>query len=125
MLIEGSIIGIATFTLFIFALNNFDYQHAQTMAFATLSLAQLVHAFNNRSTRKSLFQLGVFTNRFLVVATVFSATLQILAVQSSFGQLIFKTVSLNFNDWLLVESVALLTFLAVELKKQLRFRILP
>src|SRR3989338_8406827 len=58
MLVEGSIIGTATFFLFIFALHRFDYKEAQTMAFTTLAFAQLVHAFNNRSTRKSLFKIG-------------------------------------------------------------------
>src|SRR5699024_5622700 len=44
--------------------------HAQTLAFLTLSIAQLFHAFNLRSRRKSIFRAGIFKNRFLVRAVI-------------------------------------------------------
>jgi Ca2+-transporting ATPase len=95
------------------------------MAFTALTLTQLVHAFNNKSVRKSLFQIGIANNMSLVFAVLLSLALQILAVQSTTGNLIFKTVHMNLLQWILVTSVALLPFFVVELKKQLRFRILP
>ena len=125
MLIEGGIMGVTVFSLFAFALNNYSYRQAQTMAFTALALSQLVHAFNNRSTRKSLFQLGVFGNKILVLAVLFSVGLQIMAVQTLWGNFIFKTQPLSSYHWLLVISVSLIPFVIVEAKKQLRFRILP
>ena len=41
---------------------------AQTMVFITLVLAELVNAFNCRSDYLSLFKVGVFTNRFLILS---------------------------------------------------------
>ncbi|MBI5452279.1 cation-transporting P-type ATPase [Candidatus Gottesmanbacteria bacterium] len=125
MTIEGSIMGAAIFALFIFALNNFSYPVAQTMTFAALALTQLVHAFNNRSSRKSLFTLGLLTNKYLVGTAIISIILQILVTQTNWGNLVFKTQRLDFNHWLLVGLVALIPFFVVEVKKQLRFRILP
>lgn len=125
MLFEGSMMGVTTFALFLYALNNFSYPAAQTMTFATLAFSQLVHAFNNRSTRKSLFQLGIFTNKYLVVTVVLSILLQLAVIQTNWGNLIFKTQKLQTIHWLLIISVALIPFFVVELKKQLRFRLLP
>ena len=95
------------------------------MTFTALALSQLVHAFNNRSTRKSIFQLGVFSNRFLVGAVLISVILQYLVVQSNFGNLVFKTEKLLSSEWMLIGAFAMIPLVVVELKKQLRFRILP
>lgn len=125
MMIEGTIIGLSVFFLFLFALKRFDYIEAQTMAFTALAFAQLVHAFNNRSTRKSLFVVGITTNMYLVWAAVISVILQILVVQTSLGNSIFKTEPLNTLEWLYIFLFSLIPLFVVELKKQLRFRILP
>lgn len=125
MMIEGSIMGIATLVLFFFASSRFDYAYAQTMAFATLAFAQLIHAFNNRSTRKSLFQIGLLGNKPLILAALVSILLQVVVTQTGAGNHIFKTIALDGQKWLLVGFASLVPFVVVELKKQLRFRILP
>jgi len=126
MMIEGSIMGISTFLLFVIALNYFSYPIAQTMAFAALSFSQLVHAFNNRSTKKSLFQIGIFSNAYLVLAIVFSVLLQILTIQTSFGNIIFKTQPLNLTHWIILSMVACIPLLVVEIKKMFRgYHVLP
>ncbi|OGG16915.1 hypothetical protein A3D78_06575 [Candidatus Gottesmanbacteria bacterium RIFCSPHIGHO2_02_FULL_39_14] len=125
MVIEGSIIGLSVFLLFLFALKHFNYREAQTMTFTTLAFAQLVHAFNNRSTRKSIFDLGLFSNIYLVWGVVISILLQILVVQTHWGNLIFKTAKLAPFGWLYIVLFSLIPLIAVEIKKQLRFRILP
>lgn len=125
MLIEGGIMGVSVFGLFLFAITRFSYPVAQTMTFAALALSQLVHAFNNRSTRKSLFQLGIFTNRYLVVTAIVSIILQLMVTQTYWGNMIFRTSGLTSLNWLMVGLVSLIPFVIVELKKQLRFRILP
>ncbi len=125
MMIEGSIMGISTFALFLFALYHFSYPVAQTMTFVALALSQLVHAFNNRSTRRSLFQLGIFSNKYLVGTVILSIILQFLTVETNWGNLVFKTTNLSSNQWLLVTMIGLVPFVVVEIKKQLRFRILP
>lgn len=51
-----------------------------TMVFTLLALAPLFHSFNCRSIRASIFKLGFFSNRFLVLAVVISAAVHMLAV---------------------------------------------
>jgi len=60
--VEGLL--IATFTLIAFHIGlSTDKYVASTMAFATLCLARLFHGFNCRG-KKSLFALGIFSNKF-------------------------------------------------------------
>src|SRR6185436_17111307 len=51
-----------------------DIQTAETMAFVTLSMCELFRAFTVRSERLSIFQLGFFSNRYLVGAVALSMT---------------------------------------------------
>lgn len=120
MTAEGIMMGSSVFLLFIFGLSYHSYPQAQTMAFSVLGLSQLVHAFNNRSTRKSLFKIGFFSNKFLVLAAVLSTVLQILVVQTSWGNTIFKTEALNLNSWAIIGLASLFPLLFVEVKKKLR-----
>ena len=48
---------------------------AETMAFITLGMIQLFHAYNSKSVYKSIFQVGIFSNKTLVYATILSAVL--------------------------------------------------
>ena len=47
----------------------------QTMAFVTLALSELVHVFNVRDNKKSIFKTKVFNNKKLVLAIIASAAL--------------------------------------------------
>lgn len=122
MILEGSAIGLTVFGLFVFAYTIFDYEKAQTMTFAALALSQLVHAFNNRSTRQSIFTLGVLGNKFLVAAFIVSTLLQIGVTQTLWGNSTFGTVPLLGEEWLLVIAVSFIPFVLVESKKLVRRR---
>ena len=50
----------------------------QTMAFTVLALSQLVHVFNIRNNKKSIFKTGIFNNSKLILATLVSAALMIV-----------------------------------------------
>ena len=53
---------------------------AATMAFVTLSFSELLPAFSARSERYPLFKIGVFTNRYMNLAIIFSLTLLLIVV---------------------------------------------
>ncbi|MHB1453953.1 MAG: calcium-translocating P-type ATPase, PMCA-type [Saccharofermentanales bacterium] len=59
--------------------NTGDITAGRTMAFFILSLTQVIHSFNMRSTH-SLFQIGLFTNRNLCRAAAVSIALIALVV---------------------------------------------
>ena len=50
----------------------------QTMAFVTLALSELVHVFNVRDNKRSLFRTKVFNNTKLILAILASAVLMIV-----------------------------------------------
>jgi len=75
---------------------------ARTMALTTLVFAQLFYVFECRSEQLSPFELGFFSNRFLVFAVIFSVFMQMLIINLPFFQHIFKTVPLEGWQWILI-----------------------
>jgi Ca2+-transporting ATPase len=75
---------------------------ARTVAFMTLVVIQLVHSFECRSETKTLFQIGLRGNSFLLVSAAVSLLLMVCVVYIPFLQPIFNTVSLGWQDWLTV-----------------------
>ena len=73
-------------------------RYAQTMAFTTLVLAQLVNVFNARAEKQTAF-VGLFTNGWLWGAIAFSLALQLLVLYVPPMQKAFGTVGLSALDW--------------------------
>src|SRR5690606_17225343 len=64
--------------------------HAQTMAFITLSVSQLFHSLNLRSNMKSIFQVGLFTNKYLLGSILLGLAIQMLLVNLPIFNKIFE-----------------------------------
>ena len=117
--VQGAVMAAATLAVFGIALSimNDEVTFARTMTFTTLVLIQFLHAFTCRHDRFSLFQIGVTTNRMLVVAVFISALLQAGIVLSPWGQEIFRVVPLRPDEWWLIAGFGVLPFLVMELWK--------
>lgn len=94
----------------------------ETMAFATLGLIQLAHSMNVRSVDKSLFKIGVFTNKYLNIAIVVATIMQIMVIVVPYFNHIFKVEHLNMEQWLIVIAASLLIIPVVEIIKLIMFR---
>jgi Ca2+-transporting ATPase len=116
-----ALVTVAAFLLDLYGLGQ-GVEHARTMTFCTLVLAQLFHAFTCRSERYSLFRIGVWTNRALVGAIIVSAILQIGIVMIPWGREIFRVAPLGAPQWLVTLGLGLLPWLAIELQKAFRHR---
>jgi Ca2+-transporting ATPase len=79
--------------------------YAQTMAFTTLMLFQMVNVVNARSDEHSAFA-HLFTNRWLWMAVAGSVALQVVVVYAGVLQRAFGTVDLTLGDWLRCLAVA-------------------
>jgi P-type Ca2+ transporter type 2C len=88
---------------------------AQTMAFMVLALSQLVHAFNVRSEKRSIFQLPV--NRAMMIAFLISATLQLSIVFISGTRHLFGIVMPSVQLWLIIIFLSLSPLLISEIQK--------
>jgi Ca2+-transporting ATPase len=93
-----------------------DLRYAQTMAFTTLMLFQIVNVFNARSDERSAFT-HLFTNRWLWAAVGMSLSLQVAVVYVPLLQRAFGTVGLNGRDWLFCTAVASSVMCLRELSK--------
>lgn len=104
---RGFMIGLVTLIAFMIVYdpgaNNLP--HAQTVAFITLVMAQLIHVFDCRS-EKSVYHRNPFGNIFLVMAVISSILLVIPVIYVPSLQVVFHTVSLGMHDWLLILGLA-------------------
>lgn len=92
----------------------------QTMVFTTLVLAQMGNAMAIRSNTESVFKIGLFSNRLMVVAIGITFALQLALIYIPFFQGFFKTKPLAPRDLAIALVVSLVVFAAVELEKWIR-----
>ncbi|PYI54645.1 calcium-translocating P-type ATPase, SERCA-type [Paenibacillus flagellatus] len=100
---RGLLIGLCTLAAFWLTLQeNPDSAEglvkAQTVAFATLVMAQLIHVFDCRSSR-SIFHRNPLQNKYLVLAVLSSVALLLGVLYVESLQPIFKTVPLGVKEW--------------------------
>jgi Ca2+-transporting ATPase len=89
----------------------------QTMVFPTLALSQMAHVMAIRSSRDSLFRLGLLSNKPLLAAVSLTLVLQLAVVYLPTLQSFFRTVSLPLPDLLLSYALSSLVFVGVDLEK--------
>jgi Ca2+-transporting ATPase len=89
----------------------------QTVLFTTLVFSQLAVAIGARSEINSVFKVGLFSNRSMVLAVALTVVLQLGVIYLPFAQSIFGTTALTASELALTVGLALLTLLAVELWK--------
>lgn len=103
ILIRGSLIGICTVLAFIMGrYYNMDLKACRTLALGTLIMSQLIHVFECRSEKHSIFEIKLFTNMYLVGAVLISITMLNLVLYVPFLQNVFHTVALGFGQWMIV-----------------------
>jgi P-type Ca2+ transporter type 2C len=116
-----SAIALGAFAYSLYGLHQ-EVEQARTVAFTVMVIAQLVHSFNCRSERWSLFQVGLWTNRPLLLAVSLSLGIQVVVLTVPAVATIFKVVPLPIEDWALMGGMGVLPFLLMELVKALRRR---
>ena len=103
ILVRGCLIGICTLLTFIVGgLYGMDLSTCRTMALSTLVMSQLLHVFECRSERHSIFEIKLFTNMYLVGAVAISILMLLSIIYIPFFSGIFHTTVLGINHWLIV-----------------------
>ncbi|OOM79918.1 cation-translocating P-type ATPase [Clostridium sp. BL-8] len=101
--IRGSLIGLCTLLSFMVGrYYRMNLETCRTIALCTLIMSQLIHVFECRSERHSIFQIKLFTNPYLVAAVSISMILMCSVLYVPFLQEIFHTVALSVKQWLIV-----------------------
>ncbi|UCH51017.1 MAG: calcium-transporting P-type ATPase, PMR1-type [Chloroflexota bacterium] len=109
---------LVALAVFLWALSSGrDHSEAQTMCFVTLILVQFFNAFNCRSLEYSLFKIGPFANKWLLLAIGWECIMLGLVVYLPFLQGPFNTYALTLTDWTIAILSASTIFIAAEIYK--------
>jgi P-type Ca2+ transporter type 2C len=95
----------------------FIVEYARTMAFLVLVFCQLFFSLASRNHAASIFKLGIFSNRFLIVAIVLGILLQVVLTIVPALQKAFHLQSLRFESWVTVVALALVPLILNEFFK--------
>ena len=122
IILEGLMIGSLALLAFSIGKNVFhDIIVGQTMAFAVLSVSQLVHAFNMRSD-KSVIKAGLFKNKYLILSFIIGLIFEAGVISIPPIAVIFGVIPLNALQWGITAILSLMPFIIVETQKLLNRR---
>ncbi len=128
-IIGGLLIGLLTLAVFYYGLGDYGYStgfskipadalsYARTMSFVVLALSQLFYSLSIRNSSKSIWRIGVFSNKYLIAAILLGAVLQFGLISVPFLARAFNLYSLSLQDWSLLLVLALIPMLVNELIK--------
>ena len=125
----GTLIGLLTLAAFYLGLAEFGYTlgshdipddvltNARTMSFVVLAASQLFYSLAMRNPTKSIFQIGLFSNPYLIGAIIAGFFLQFVVISVPFLADAFNVTNLSIHDWGIVFLLALIPLLITELVK--------
>lgn len=96
---------------------------ALTMAFATLGLIQLFHAFNSKSIHGSIFSVGLFKNKFFNWAIVIAFALLAMTILVPGLNGMFHVAHLDLFQWAIVLAASFMMIVIVEIVKFFQRRV--
>ena len=116
IIVEGAMIGILNLFAFTIGTSLYGIEIGRTMAFVSLGLSELIHSFNIRSD-ESIFKVGLFQNKYLVLAFLGGAFLQtIVVIVPQFAE-VFKLTNLSARQWIYTAGVSLAPIVLIEVQK--------
>ena len=131
ILFAGFIMMLGTLGVFQWALHHFDYyrvsadlrelplRQARSMAFVTLALFQIWNVHNSRSVSLSLFRIGPFSNRPLLLIGLLSLSLQVMAMHVPGLNDLLQAEPLTAIEWIICISISMTIVILLEIKKLL------
>lgn len=129
LILGGVLIGALTIAAFWFGYYEHGYspfdktvpentvEYARTMAFMVLVMCQLFFSLAVRNSSKSIFQIGIFSNKYLVGAIVLGVLLQLIVIGIPVMQRAFHLQRLDLEGWIIAISLGLVPLLFNEMVK--------
>ena len=118
IILEGTMIGV--FTLVAFSIGNKYYtlEVARTMAFLSIGFLELIHSINVKN-EKSIFEAGLFENKYLVGSFVLGIFVQAIVVVVPAFAKVFEVVPLSLTQWIITIAISILPIPVIELQKKI------
>ncbi|GKT11559.1 MAG: cation-transporting P-type ATPase F [Thiomicrorhabdus sp.] len=112
---------VSSFGLFDWALREGkSLENARTLAVNMFVFGEMFYLLNCRSLRLSMFKLGFFSNRWLLLGVVCMTLLQLLFTYSSVMNQLFGSAPLNLSEWGLILLGSWFIYTAVSVEKFFR-----
>ena len=121
ILIEGILIALFVMIGFYIGYKDNNALKASTIAFSVLCLARLFHGFNCRGGA-SVFGLGVFSNKFSIIAFVIGFVLLNTILLVPAFHTIFQVVPLTTNELFTIYGLAFVPTLIIQISKFIKYR---
>ncbi len=94
---------------------------ARTAVINVIVLVEIAYLFNCRSLNHSFMTIGPFSNRWALVGALMMLGAQLLFTYTPLMNKLFHTAPLSVESWLRIATVAVISFIAVELEKWIRY----
>lgn len=120
--VQGLLVGLVGMLAFAISYWTWpgDDQRARALTFFVLVYAELFRALASRSRTHTFWQLGVWTNPFLVLAVLISALLQLGIVAFPLTQDVFGLPGHSLQEWAIIIALALTPVTLIEVTKLAR-----
>ncbi|MFH1643200.1 MAG: HAD-IC family P-type ATPase, partial [Patescibacteria group bacterium] len=91
--------------------------YTRTMVFAVLTLDSLFFVFSCKSLRKNIWDINIFSNKFLILSFVIGVMMLFSAIYFPPFQILLKTQALDVSDWIIVLTISLIELVLIEFTK--------
>ncbi|MFC1465826.1 MAG: cation-transporting P-type ATPase [Candidatus Brachytrichaceae bacterium NZ_4S206] len=98
-------------------------EQARTVAVNAVVFVEVFYLLNCRSLTHSMFHIGVFSNRWLIVGIAVMVILQLLFTYAPFMNHIMSSAPIGFDAWLRILAMGVITFVLIEFEKWARRQI--
>jgi len=115
LLIALFMMGLSLITYFYYLPKGI--QTARTMVFIVMASTQLFNLYNMRSLKKSVFEIGFFSNKYINISMVFSFAILIGIIEIPFFSRLFKFVIVNPGEFAILIAFSSIVLWAGELFK--------
>ncbi len=118
--LQSVAIAAASLAAYLWGMRHFGPDNilaARTLAFATLTTAELFRAFSIRSSKQTVFEIGLFSNRKLVQGVAVSFLLMLAVLYLPFLNPIFHTFPPTLTHWGIIVAFGLVPFILGEAAK--------
>ena len=118
IILEGTMIGVLTLVAFSIGNKYYTLEVARTMAFLSIGFLELIHSINVKN-EKSIFETGLFENKYLVGSFVLGIFVQAIVVVVPVFAKVFEVVPLSLTQWIITIAISILPIPVIELQKKI------
>jgi Ca2+-transporting ATPase len=121
LLLMAGLMVVGTIPLFKYFLSQ-GIEKARTVAFVSMSMFQLFNVLNMRSLKKSLFKIGIFSNKWVIVALTASIAMMLGIIYLPWISKVFQFVPLSLGEFGFITLIASSVLIVGEIYKKVKYR---